>query len=431
MVLQATLCSSGRLALQRTGHRCETGDFYVHLGLLHCPQLLLNGIAPPQITGARTFWWSKTTTTERGPVAVPPAKVASLDTTNCECNAKIEPAGIPSDPVAASAVTSTDAGLAPPESGTLVISTSNQTSTPSDITEMTNMIPPLHHGDFYDLGLVSWWSPAGWVRYSMEVLHVATGMPWFYVMVAGTVVWRLAASKLTIVATRSASRLRPHAAELRALDEQAQHADQAAKMEIILKKRKIMEKSGVGMLSTVGAPLGQLVIQLGLFLGVKKMVTLPVMQLQDSGVWFMPDLTVAGSYYIMPFVVASLANLQLMLQKKDLDASRPEMAHVFNVLRVVSFAFAPFMGAYPDGLWLSVATGLVVSIVQTRLLQIPSIRAKFGIAPITATLPPVSIAETFSTIIRYVKQQWKERVQPQALPGQKLVKSKSGKRSRR
>ena len=185
---------------------------------------------------------------------------------------------------------------------------------------MTNAIPPLQYGDLADLGLTSFWTPAGWVRYSFEVLHVTTGMPWFYVIVAGSMLWRLVATKLTIVSTRNASLLRPYASEMRALDERAKNADQAGKMEAMLQKKKIFDKTGVNMLASVGASVGQAVVQLGVFFGVKKLVTLPVPQLQDSGFWLMPDLTVAGPYFIMPLMVASLANLQLMVSVTMPDA---------------------------------------------------------------------------------------------------------------
>ncbi|KAI6017649.1 hypothetical protein BKA83DRAFT_4322006, partial [Pisolithus microcarpus] len=62
--------------------------------------------------------------------------------------------------------------------------------------------------------MTNWLSPAGWVRYSMEVLPVTTGMPWFYVVVVGTLAWRLASIPLTIVSARNASRLRPFAAQM-------------------------------------------------------------------------------------------------------------------------------------------------------------------------------------------------------------------------
>ncbi|KAI6037180.1 hypothetical protein BKA83DRAFT_4172776, partial [Pisolithus microcarpus] len=60
----------------------------------------------------------------------------------------------------------------------------------------------------------NWLSPAGWVRYSMEVLRVTTGMPWFYVIVVGTLALRLASIPLTIISTLNASHLHQFAAQM-------------------------------------------------------------------------------------------------------------------------------------------------------------------------------------------------------------------------
>lgn len=375
------------------------------------------------VVNARSFWWSKSSASTEASVLPSPAQDPPMNNGAYGGHAETE--------FTPSLTASSSAGHASLVPDTLPAVVPDEASIASEASAATDVIPPLQLGDFSDLGLTSFWTPAGWVRYSLEVLHVSTGMPWFYVLVTGTMLWRLAATKFTIAATRNASLLRPYAGELRAIDEKAQNADQAGKMEAMLQKKKIFEKTGVNALSSLGSTLGQVVIQFGVFFGVKELVTLPVPQLRDSGCWLIPDLTVAGPYFIMPLVVASLANLQLMLQKRDLDISRPEMAHMFNVLRVVGFASAPLMGVYPDGMWLSVAAGLVVSLAQSRLLQIPSVRAKFGITPITAALPPVSLLDTYRYAHRYFQQKFKEHSQSRAVPVQKLIKSKSGKASRK
>lgn len=424
MVVRAMLSSGGRLGLRASSYGLlplAARRSQVHRVSLQLSPLLNNSAGPAGVAGARSFWWSKSPAPEPNSSAIPASPVPPAQPLETESN------NISIDTATQSFATPADEAVATsPASDSLLTATTDPASA---VSELANVIQPLQHGGLYDLGLVSWWSPAGWVRYSMEVLHVTTGMPWFYVIVAGTIAWRLASIPLTIMSTRNASRLRPFTTQMKALDEKAEKADQAEKLEILLKKKQITEKAGVTVFSSLGAPLGQIILQFALFLGVKGMVTLPVEQLRDSGVWFLPDLTVAGPYYIMPLVVAGLANVQLSLQKRDMDPSRPEMAHALNVFRVMSFAFTPFMAAYPDGLWLSVAAGLAVSLIQTRLLQIPSISTKLGIIPLTNKLPPVPTTETFRLISRYIQKKFSAgRRKPQAL---RLPKAKPGRASRR
>lgn len=274
--------------------------------LLTCSQrsgLLASGAVSMGVVNARSFWWSKSST--EASVLPSPAQDPPMNNGACGGHAETE--------FTPSLTASSSAGHALLVPDTLPAVVPDEASIASEASAATDVIPPLQLGDFSDLGLTSFWTPAGWVRYSLEVLHVSTGMPWFYVLVTGTMLWRLAATKFTIAATRNASLLRPYAGELRAIDEKAQNADQAGKMEAMLQKKKIFEKTGVNALSSLGSTLGQVVIQFGVFFGVKELVTLPVPQLRDSGCWLIPDLTVAGPYFIMPLVVASLANLQLMV----------------------------------------------------------------------------------------------------------------------
>jgi len=276
--------------------------------LLTCSQhsgLLASGAVSMGVVNARSFWWSKSSASTEATISSSPAQDPPMNHGACGGHAEAE--------FAPSLTASSNAGHELLVPDTLPTAVPGEASFASEASAVTNTIPPLQLGDFSDLGLTSFWTPAGWVRYSFEVLHVTTGMPWFYVLVTGTMLWRLAATQFTIAATRNASLLRPYAGELQAIDEKAQNADQAGKMEAMLQKKKIFAKTGVNALSSLGSSLGQLVIQFGVFFGVKELVTLPVLQLRDSGCWLIPDLTVAGPYYIMPLIVASLANLQLMV----------------------------------------------------------------------------------------------------------------------
>ena len=185
---------------------------------------------------AHSFWWSKSSAVTQATVP-PPARDPPLD--NAASGGHAETELLPASTNAEHAFLTPD--ILPDEA-----------SIASEASAVTNAIPPLQYGDLADLGLTSFWTPAGWVRYSFEVLHVTTGMPWFYVIVAGSMLWRLVATKLTIVSTRNASLLRPYASEMRALDDRAKNADQAGKMEAMLQKKKIFDKTGANMLASVG-----------------------------------------------------------------------------------------------------------------------------------------------------------------------------------
>ena len=135
-------------------------------------------------------------------------------------------------------------------------------------------------------------------------------MPWFYTIIAGTLFWRAILIPSALTSMRNSARLRPYTEQIKTLDEQAQAIkDRAAQMEIMLKKQKLMEKAGVSIQSMFLPPLIQMVGNFGLFFAIKGMVQLPVMQLAQSGVWFLPDLTLTGDY-VMPTLVLLAMNAQ-------------------------------------------------------------------------------------------------------------------------
>lgn len=135
-------------------------------------------------------------------------------------------------------------------------------------------------------------------------------MPWFYTIIAGTLFWRAALIPSALTSMRNAARLRPYAEQIKTLDEQAQAVkDRTAQMEVMLKKQKLIEKAGVSLRSMFLPPIIQVVGNFGLFFAIKSMVQLPVVQLAQSGVWFLPDLTLTGNY-VMPGLVLLVMNVQ-------------------------------------------------------------------------------------------------------------------------
>jgi YidC/Oxa1 family membrane protein insertase len=79
-------------------------------------------------------------------------------------------------------------------------------------------------------------------------------------------------------------------------------------------------------------------------------------------------------------------------------AERPEMAHLMNYMRIFSFLSVPLMGSLPSvgfphliltllipmviqGLWLSILTGVMVSCLQSFILQRATVRRWLKIAP--------------------------------------------------
>ncbi|KAF8440015.1 60Kd inner membrane protein-domain-containing protein [Boletus edulis BED1] len=390
-MLGSTVCAGGRLALRASGARhlarASLGSRDRLVAFQHLQGSL--GSSVQGFSNVRNYWWSKPSPLEPfSRHTSEPATMAKTaipeETAGTEQIAQIE--------VNAPTTVATSDVL-PPDVSTSALDLSDVAS---------NVIPPLQYGDFAALGLTSWW-PSGIMSWSFELLQVSTGMPWFYTIIAGTLFWRALLVPTALTSMRNAARLRPYAAQIKAFDDQAQGVnDRAVQMEIMLKKQKLMEKAGVSLRSMFLPPVVQMVGNLGLFFAIKNMVQLPVVQLTQSGVWFMPDLTLMGDY-VMPTLVLLAMNVQFSLMKKDLDPTKPIMAHSINVMRVATFASLPMMSWMSTGLWLSMITGMMLTITQSALLRVPRIRQALAIPP-AIPVPPVTMRDTGKTIIEWYRR---------------------------
>ena len=189
---------------------------------------------------------------------------------------------------------------------------------PSETLDTLAALTPLQYGDLTALGLTGW-TPAGLSSWMLELVNVSTGLPWFHTIIAGTVLARLLLLPFSIKQLRNSAALAPHQPQLLELKAELEKAyqtgDKIAVQRVALKQRRVYEESGVSMLPMLLMPFVQLPVTLGMFFGVKRLCTLPLEQLHWSGVSFLPDLTVADPFYVLPVAAAVLMNVQLKVRK--------------------------------------------------------------------------------------------------------------------
>ncbi|KZT03261.1 uncharacterized protein LAESUDRAFT_603008, partial [Laetiporus sulphureus 93-53] len=279
-----------------------------------------------------------------------------------------------------------------------------------DLSATPAVVDPLQYGDLAALGLAAW-TPAGICRWSIELIHVSTGMPWFWTIVSVTVISRIILLPFQIRSMQASARLAPYQPELAALRLDMQKAkmngDTLGLQASALRQKMLFKKAGVGMLSMLITPFVQLPVTLGMFFGIKTLCDLPLEQLKHSGIEFLPDLTVADPMCILPIASAVLMNVQLLLSVKDMAVSSPYAVHMVNFFRVLSIVSIPVIWNFPSGTMVYVVTGITCLIVQTAVLRVPAVRVFLNI-PIIAKRDSVKPA-SFKDSIEYVKKWWKDK----------------------
>ena len=176
-------------------------------------------------------------------------------------------------------------------------------------------VPPLNYGDLAALGLSSW-TPAGIAQWSMELIQVASGMPWFWTIVTVTLLSRLIVIPFNISSLRTAARLAPYQPRLMQLREELQKVggvttDPIAVQRISLQQKKIYEEAGASLVAPLVTPFVQIPISIGLFLGIKRLCDFPLEQLKVGGYGWITDLTVSDPTYALSVAMLALINVQL------------------------------------------------------------------------------------------------------------------------
>ena len=196
-------------------------------------------------------------------------------------------------------------------------------SVPLDLTEtlISNVPAALQYGDMAALGLAGW-SPAGIIRWSMELINVSTGIPWFWTIIAGSAMWRLFCVPFAITGFRASARLMPLQPKIKELQKAIAKAKQSQNPLELQRAAQAMRRFYAthdvnplaGLVSII-----QLPVTLGLFLGVQKLCNLPLEQLTYSGVAFLPDLTVTDPTMILPLAMFVIVNAQIRVSLPDFN----------------------------------------------------------------------------------------------------------------
>lgn len=282
----------------------------------------------------------------------------------------------------------------------------------SDTLDTLAALAPLQYGDLTALGLAGW-SPAGLSSWLLELVNISTGLPWFHTIIAGTLLSRLLLVPFSIKQLRNSAALAPHQPRLLELKEELNRAyqtgDKIGVQRVALKQRRVYEESGVSMLPMLLMPFVQLPVTLGMFFAVKRLCALPLEQLHWSGVSFLPDLTVADPFYVLPIAAAVLMNVQLSVGASDMAATadRTTAAHMINAFRVVSVISIPLMGQFPSGLNLYVLTGIAAMLMQTSILRQDAVRRilRIPLLPKNTNTKPVTFQESIDHLKKWFHDQ--------------------------
>ncbi|KAJ7573986.1 60Kd inner membrane protein-domain-containing protein [Mycena floridula] len=289
-------------------------------------------------------------------------------------------------------------------------------SSPFDVLDHVSIIP-LQYGDLAELGLTHWANPAGWIRWTFELINVTTGLPWFWTIVVGTVCWRLIQLPLAIQSLQQASRLMSIKPQITEIQKEIEKEKMQILKSVKAQKLSALQKSaGWDPIVAIRSPIIQTTIQLALFFAVGKLCRYPVVQLTQSGFWILPDLTAADpNFIILPAIFYALLrmNIHTLLSSPDLTLD-PKYGTWARVGLDVSWILPLTLIKMPVGVLVYFITTGIFSLAQSLAFQNPKVRKRFKIRPAPKkpenerfVLPPSRVAWTEA--LEKVKERWHSR----------------------
>ncbi|KAF9031067.1 hypothetical protein BDZ89DRAFT_1064147 [Hymenopellis radicata] len=259
------------------------------------------------------------------------------------------------------------------------------------------LIPPLQLGDLAAQGLCGM-HPAGIYRMCLEYVNVTTGLPWFWTIVATGVAARLISVPFLVRSSQKQAIMQQYHTRLQPLQAASMKAamakDTVTAMRLNEEIKAIRSVAGVSQMQLLQGPLVQGVMGIGSFLGIRGMAELPVLQLTQSGVDWLPNLAaVPPSWFSAIFagMIFVQTRLALLEQPPDMQGRRflEFIGYGMPLLTVPSMAWFDI----PAGCVVSMIAFSAVHIVQSMIVLIPAVRRVLGLnprgKPLAELSPPV------------------------------------------
>lgn len=152
--------------------------------------------------------------------------------------------------------------------------------------------PIAHHlGDFAAQGITSWINPSGLYVWATELVHVATGTPWWLTVILTSIALRGILMPLTIRGMQETEKLRPAQPRINSLQNAMQAAakkgDKIGMTRIQLELKDVIKNVQANPLLAPASGVLNMIISFAAFFGVRRIATMPDSPFIHGGaLWF-------------------------------------------------------------------------------------------------------------------------------------------------
>jgi len=262
------------------------------------------------------------------------------------------------------------------------------------------------------------WLPTRTLQWILESVHHGSGLSWWQSIMLTTVGIRAATFPIMLMQIKNTYRLsqaRPEIEHLVAhMKEEQAKGNPNATADYQQQVMRVWKKYNANPLKSMASIFVQAPLLIGFFSALRGLAAAKVPSMVEGGTLWFQDLTVADPTYALPIISAASFLLMIELNAADgMEGQTDKMRSRFkNIMRGVAVLIVPFTVDLPAGVFMYWTASNMVSLVQSSVLKIPSVKRTFGIP----VLQKVSMATGSTT-------QSREKI-PVSTPGTVLYTQK-------
>ncbi|KAG5947117.1 hypothetical protein E4U59_002097 [Claviceps monticola] len=249
------------------------------------------------------------------------------------------------------------------------------------------------------LGLDYGWGPTSIMQWTLEHVHIYTGLTWGLSMAATAVLLRVLFFYPQVRAMHFSAKMQemrkdPRSEEAKNLiTESIRTRDMEKRQRGQLINSLLKNEYGISSWSILWS-LGQIPFTYGLFRIVTGMTHIPVPALENAGFLWFTDLTVADPYYILPALSTVFMIATLSISSKSVPAAQQKL---LNTMKYVFGAFGLLIASFFSAAinLMAVSVGFT-AVITTYLLNHPVIRHKVGLPPLSI-FAPITTGPTYQS----------------------------------
>lgn len=212
------------------------------------------------------------------------------------------------------------------------------------------------------------WSPPGLVQSALEYLHVSLDIPWWGVIVCGTIVVRTLLFPLVIMAQRNAAKMGNNMPQMQAIQlkmtEARSTGNQFESARLAQEMYTFMKEKEISPFRSMLVPLAQAPIFISFFMGLRQMANAPVESMREGGLFWFVDLTMPDQFYLLPIITSATLYVTILVGTDAARMSQQSSQVLKYVLRAMPIIIFPFTINFPGAICCYWACSNFISLIQ-------------------------------------------------------------------